>query len=308
MPLELVTAPTEEPLTLAEIREHLRLDAVSDAVTTGNFHVSASASGPAVVSGSTVDILGKQARVFVKAKVDDVADSIDVVLQDSDDGSDWTLWHTFTPITTANTQSFQDVLYTGSRRYLRVVYSLDASEAATNVTAFAELTTLSTVEDTLLTRMLAACRKAIEGRVDRQFCTATWRMHMNRFPCERVIRLPRPPLQSVTSVKYYDTAGTLQTFDSASYRALAYREPGQIALRDGYTWPSTISEPDAVQIEFVAGYGAADDVDDRAKLAILSLIGTQYENRESIVMSGAPVEVPHTLDSLCASLDYGRYP
>lgn len=96
------------------------------------------------------------------------------------------------------------------------------------------------------------------------------------------IELLRPPLISVSSVKYYDDSNVLQTVDPASY----FTAQGLVAtLRfvDGFQAPSTYLREDAIQIEYVAGYAPSDatptdyraNVPDGIKAAIL--LGVQLQ-------------------------------
>jgi len=70
------------------------------------------------------------------------------------------------------------------------------------------------------------------------------------------LQLPYGPLQSVTSVKYTTTDGTLSTFSSASYYTMTGRR-SQLALNEGYTWPSDLMDYNSLQVEYVCGYGAS---------------------------------------------------
>ena len=57
-----------------------------------------------------------------------------------------------------------------------------------------------------------------------------------------------------------------------------------MVLVDGQSWPSLYPRDDAVQIEYVAGYGAAASVPQVFKQAILLLVGHWYANRESSIV------------------------
>lgn len=107
-----------------------------------------------------------------------------------------------------------------------------------------------------------------EGLLRRALITQTWTLYReefhdcpSRFRYSTRVYFPLPPLQSVTSVKYYDENNVLQTFDAANYR-VHVRKGGQgfLELLDDVSWPALYDRADAVQIEFVAGYG--DDTDD----------------------------------------------
>ena len=140
-------------------------------------------------------------------------------------------------------------------------------------------------ETTLVRQLIKAatydCEQALTWR---QFVTATWTRTWDRFPGPGAffseIELPYPPLQSVTTVKYYDSAGTQQTLATTEYDVDALSEPGRIAPAFGKTWPATRNQINAVEITFVAGYGVREVVPEGIKLAISALVAFWYEHRE----------------------------
>ena len=112
----------------------------------------------------------------------------------------------------------------------------------------------------------------------RAYVTQTWDLYSDAFP-GGCIRLPLPSLQAVTFIKYKDSAGVLQTLTASDYVVDAYSEPGLIFLAYGKSWPSTYPKANAVQIRFVAGYGAASAVPQETKHAVLLKAADLYEHR-----------------------------
>jgi uncharacterized phiE125 gp8 family phage protein len=76
------------------------------------------------------------------------------------------------------------------------------------------------------------------------------------------LRLPRPPLQAVTQVTYYDTGGNLQTLSPSVYLVKTpWRQPGMIERAPSQSWPSVQGDRrEPVTIQFVAGYGPSTAV------------------------------------------------
>lgn len=68
----------------------------------------------------------------------------------------------------------------------------------------------------------------------------------------RPIKL-RGPLQSVTYIKYVDTDGVLQTLDPSKYQVDLIAR--QIVPAYGESWPAVRYQPNAVEVEYIAGYG-----------------------------------------------------
>ena len=138
------------------------------------------------------------------------------------------------------------------------------------------------LEDTQLDALAAAALNLIEGRsgyLRRALVTQTWKWRVCEFPIERRIYLPFPPLQSLTSIKYYDADNVEQTFSSSNYGVNPRAFRGFVELNRSASWPGTYERFDAVTLEFVAGYGAAAAVPQAIKQAALLLIGDMYANR-----------------------------
>ncbi len=137
-------------------------------------------------------------------------------------------------------------------------------------------------EDSLIYGMAIAARTQIEELTGRCLMPTTLAAYFEAFPAGRTpLALPRPPLQSVSSVKYWAPGATdYATLDSAKYRVRTFDgatgPPGLvIPLED---WPVTDPAPDAVRIEYVAGYGNLPE----PLLGVLrALLGHAYENREA---------------------------
>lgn len=119
-------------------------------------------------------------------------------------------------------------------------------------------TLVSSDNDAYITALAEAVRGECENRLQRTLIESTWLATLDAFPCGW-IELPMPPLRSVDSVKYVDTAGTLQTLDEAAYLVDKQRMVGVVTSAPGTNWPATRCQPGAVQIQFKAGYGTTAD-------------------------------------------------
>jgi len=140
-------------------------------------------------------------------------------------------------------------------------------------------------EDTLITGLIQAARMQAETITSRAFITQTWDLFLDAFPCgsNEVLEIPLGQLQSVEYVKYLDTLGVQQTWASGNYQVDNATEPARLLPVYGvyYPWtsPATLN---AVNVRFTCGYGDADnDVPQPIRQAMLLMIGSWYENRES---------------------------
>jgi uncharacterized phiE125 gp8 family phage protein len=152
-------------------------------------------------------------------------------------------------------------------------------------------------EDVLFDALIVAAREYVETHLGRALVSRTIRMTLDRFPAG-CIYLPRPPLVSVTSVAYTTATGTTTTLvNNTDYRYDAASEPGRIEPIT--TWPTADDRLAAVQIVYVAGYGAATAVPKKVKQAMLMLVTHWYENRVAVGESGS--EVPMAAKALLGS-------
>jgi len=155
-------------------------------------------------------------------------------------------------------------------------------------------------QDALIAGLITAAREHAEGFTWRAFIDQTWDLFLDKFPKnDGPIILPLPPLQSVTSLKYTDTAGVQQTLATADYTVDANAEPGRIVPVFGTNWPAVRNEINAVEVRFIAGFGpAGTDIPQPIVQAMLFQIGHLYENREAVVIGTIASQVPMAAESL----------
>jgi len=144
-------------------------------------------------------------------------------------------------------------------------------------------------DDDLLTSYIEAARSSAEVYLNRALITQTLELTLDHFPA--VINLPRCPVQSVTSITYTDVDGVSQTFTDfqvdVSGSAMAKIKPAY-----GYSWPDIRPEFGSVVVEYVAGYGDADDVPASIVHAIKLIVGSFYAHRENELVGVSAADLP----------------
>ena len=148
-----------------------------------------------------------------------------------------------------------------------------------------------TDNDSTVDALITVAREHVEKFTNRVLITQTWDLVLDAFP--KQICLPMPPAQSVTTIKYIDTAGVQQTLAITEYKVDVASNPARIVEAYGKTWPLTRDEINAVEVRFITGYGAnAEDVPGPIISAMLLVIGHLYENREATSSGPALNELP----------------
>lgn len=129
--------------------------------------------------------------------------------------------------------------------------------------------------------LIAAAAEHAQNQLRRSLLTQTLIYRRDAFPSGGFF-LPRPPLQSVTSVAYLDTDGNSQVFDSANYQIDTTGVKGRIAPIETQVWPDTQTGTyNTVTITYVAGYGNRSQVPHTIRHAMLMHIAHMYRAREA---------------------------
>lgn len=154
-------------------------------------------------------------------------------------------------------------------------------------------------EDVWLLDAIKAVRQRAEGMLGRALISQTLEVALSGWPATRVIALPRPPLVSVTSVKYFNEADAEATLAASNYIVDTRTTPGRLVLKSTMSWPATVlREVNGVIIRYVAGYGElASDVPPEIRAALKLWLGEMYENRENSAAGGL-VTVPNAAEKL----------
>lgn len=137
----------------------------------------------------------------------------------------------------------------------------------------------STSDDSIVDMLIESARQVLEDRLNLKFITQTVEMRLDSFPVSPEIALEFYPVQSITSVSIKTASGSA-IFSTDAYTLDTTSQPARLYLNEGYSWPTTKDEPEAVTITAVTGYGdTAADVPAKLKKLMLHAIGFEYEHR-----------------------------
>lgn len=179
-------------------------------------------------------------------------------------------------------------------------------EPVSNADAKAFCRVDATADDNLFTSLIVAARRAAESYTKRALCTQTWEWQFDGPPGD-VLFIPKPPLLSITSIKFTDTDGTEGAAVASSvYTVDTGRSPGRVLLNPGQNWGYTsLRSFLGTRVKFVAGYGAtaadgatAGSVPEDLALAIKRIVLTNFEAREDNVIGTIASKIPDDAKSL----------
>lgn len=303
MGLTLKTAPAAEPVTIAEVMAHLRLDE-------SNQEPAPAAPTVALVSPAVAGNVDNGAHrylvTFVTADGETQAGTPSAAVTVADKTVNGKVLVSAIPLGGAAVTARK--LYrtlAGGSTYLLLATIADNSTAtyADNLADSAlgaGAPSTNTTGDPLLTALIITARQQAEQRTGRALVTQAWEYTLDEFPCDS-IDLPNPKLQTVESVTYLDTDGVRQTLASTEYQVVTDELVGRILPAYGKSWPSQREQPGSVAINYTCGYGAASAVPQGIKAWMLLAIATLYNQREVVITGTIVGEVPR--DFFAALLD-----
>jgi uncharacterized phiE125 gp8 family phage protein len=137
-------------------------------------------------------------------------------------------------------------------------------------------------DDTIIQRLIdaAVAFVDVQGVLGRAMITQTWAEWIA--PNPSTVLLSIGPVQSVSSIKYYDIDGVLQTATLADFNVFGTPNRITITPKTSKAWPITQTRDDAIKIEYVVGYGSTSaSVPQTVRHALLMLVAHWYENRET---------------------------
>lgn len=163
-----------------------------------------------------------------------------------------------------------------------------------------------TFDQTYVTSVLKAARLYFERVTGLCLITQTWRATFDALPAGRELVLPRAPLQAADfAVTVLDDAGVSSTYAASNYALGGIGIAGtfgRVRIKTSATWPTLGDVPDALRVEFKAGFGPAKtDVPEDIRLGLLQLSAWWYEQRMPVNVGNIVNELPHSLNAILES-------
>lgn len=314
--LSLVTAPTDEPLTVAEMKKHLRLD-TSDgepAPTAPTVALAGTGAGNCdngswrvAVTFVTTDGETELGALSALVTVADKTTNGKIAVSDIPLGGSLVTARNVYAIAPSASLAFYVAQITNNTA---TTYTMNIAASSLGVQAPSTNTTL----DPEIADLVTTARMWAEQDLERALPLQTVTLYLDRFPCGRdPIWLPRPPLGEVEEIQYYDGDGVLQTWDEDEYLVFTPAGPtaqrGQVIPASGVSYPlapttlSTPRRPDAVQVTYSCGYPTIPEIPNPIKAGLKLLGGALWINREAAALQPgvtAGVVLPFGVDALFA--------
>lgn len=148
--------------------------------------------------------------------------------------------------------------------------------------------------DSYISELIEVAAEAVTEMAGKALITQTWQIKTGQVVGRAKLYLPFAPVQSITSIAYFDADDASQSADTADYALKGDDDRAWIEPVGMGQWPSMYDRTDALTVTYVAGYGASpSNVPANLRQAVKMLVGHWYENREAANHTAAMVhEIP----------------
>lgn len=146
------------------------------------------------------------------------------------------------------------------------------------------------IEDGRFDSVLDSMRRGAVAHIERLLGLAigeqTWQLNLAAFA--DVIELHQGPVLNLVedSFIYTDVDGVPQPVDPAVYTLDAITNPAAIVRNDGESWPVPIDRPNAVQLQFVAGW-TEQTLPADLQLAVCMITGAWFDGETGKIPAAA---------------------
>lgn len=310
--LSLFTAPTVEPLTVAEVRRHLLIDSSAGEPAP----TAPTVALPAVaVAGNVDNGAHRVGFTFITADGESEIGPLSAVVTIADKTVNGKIYVTAIAIGGAAVTSRKAYLVPvagGAPKFAATLADNTSTTMTLNVADSAlgaEAPEVNTTSDPELSGLITAARMYCEAETDMGFLPQTWRETFTRWP-GLPVTLSKAPLQTSPTapiVTYIDSAGDPQTLATTEYTVDApagpYPERGRLlpVYAPDVTPVTAYGMSNAATVQYVVGFATAAAVPMPVKQAMKLLISFWFANRGD-TDSGAWVETQKAVSVLLQPL------
>ena len=112
-----------------------------------------------------------------------------------------------------------------------------------------------TAEDVIIAALISGAAELLREDTGIVLGAEAWRVVMDQFPADGVIRVPVWPVRSITAITVADAAYTAATVSASVYDGVLTVTPALIvAAADGAGWPTVAAPKGGIVVTLAAGY------------------------------------------------------
>lgn len=154
----------------------------------------------------------------------------------------------------------------------------------------------ATIDDSLITSLIAAATHYVEDSTNLTLVESTWQLALDEFPESRVTLLNWNPVIKINSVVYDDDTTDGNTWASSNYSLDNVTQPGRLVRGDGISYPTLKDEANVVRIEYVAGILTPFTTTNATN--VIDIVAHNYSDGDVVTLSNSGGALPSGYSAL----------
>ena len=151
-------------------------------------------------------------------------------------------------------------------------------------------------EDALILSLIRTARQHLERETGLCLIAQGWRLYLDRWPRDGVIRILKSPVQEIQKITVYDSDGIASEVSLEDHLLDGVGRPARLWLRER---PEPRRAANGIEIDFSAGFGETGaEVPDTLKRAMSIHIGHMFAFRGAISPDQQPAGIPDGYERL----------
>jgi uncharacterized phiE125 gp8 family phage protein len=181
-----------------------------------------------------------------------------------------------------------------------ILTSQPALEPISLAEAKAHLRLDTSTEDLLITALISTARLQIEAALSIALIHQTWTYVLDRWPPTPNINLPLSPVAELLAVRTFDQDHLPTPQPLTAFQLDGSATPPRLR-RNASTTAPTLRAMNAIEISFIAGFGATPaSVPAPIRQALLLLVAHWFEHRDPADAEQPATTIPDAISSLIA--------
>ena len=153
-------------------------------------------------------------------------------------------------------------------------------------------------EDALIASLVLTSRLHIEAALGLALIDQSWRLVLDAWPKDGIVKLPMSPVTAVSAIRVRDGEGPSTLVNADNYDVALVGRPQRIIPKSA-SWLQPATRAAGIEIDFIAGYGAAAvDVPAPIRQALLLLVAHWYEHRDPFEIGTPQTGIPQAVSRL----------
>ena len=143
-------------------------------------------------------------------------------------------------------------------------------------------------DDTYVSNLIIAARRAVESRCDLAIMPQSWQLYADRWPSDSIFKLRLHPVASVDGIAMFGEDDVAQTLNLSDFYFDLASRPARVVLRSNRSYAQPTRRANGIRIAFTCGYTIVPlELKQAMLMAIADWYGARGDEQGGALPAGA---------------------